>query len=163
MSFLKDKKDGEIAENIVEKILKETFKNATIEKAVGRNPLWDFCVTNKYDEKITYEVKFDKMSADTGNFAFELGNNKGPSGIRTSEADFIVYVLPNKDNQKDKYMLYFFDRAKLLEYIYSDKTIRIVNGGDNRRFKLALLPVQRIIKDISSLGTTHGVDYEQKK
>jgi len=162
MSFLKDKKDGEIAENIVEKLLKENFKTCSIEKAVGRNPLWDFCVTNN-NVKTTYEVKFDKMSADTGNFAFELGNNKGPSGIRTSEADFIVYVLPNKDNQKNKYMLYFFSRAKLLEYIYSDKTIRIVNGGDNRRFKLALLPVQRIIKDISSLGTTYGVDYEQKK
>jgi len=152
MSFLKDKKDGEIAENYIEDLLKLYFPLAKIEKAIGKNPSWDFKLTT--DKVITtYEVKFDKMSLDTGNFAFELGNNKGPSGIRISEADFIVYVLPTKTI--GKYKSYFFSRTKLLEYLYSDKSIKIVHGGDGRRFKLALVSVTQINRDIEKIGTLY--------
>ena len=58
---------------------------------------YDFQLTN--DEEpfniITYEVKADLRSKDTGNFYIERSNGQRPSGIFTSDAMF--YILTDGD------------------------------------------------------------------
>lgn len=71
----------------------------------GRFSGYDLCAGFKI------EVKYDKMSDTTGNFAFEFENSltHKASGIYSSESDYICYVT------EDSY--YIFDRLKLIEDI----------------------------------------------
>jgi len=95
---------------------------------------------------VNIEVKYDIMAENTGNMCFEFSNGKGKlTGIFATEADLVTYVLNNGDN----YTLYIFNKALLKEYLGSDKNIgsvRIVNGGDKKRFTMALSPIENMAK-----------------
>lgn len=53
------------------------------------NHIYDF----KLDNNETYEVKYDRMNNKTKNYYIEFLQNKKPSGIQTTKADF--HILTN--------------------------------------------------------------------
>lgn len=94
------------------------------------------------------EVKFDLMAAKTSNLCFEVDNGKKATGILATEADKIVYVVPMEDDRG--YKLFVFGRDNLLGYLKDPSSIgkfRLVRGGDNHRFGMVLVSVDRIVED----------------
>lgn len=89
------------------------------------------------------EVKFDIMAEKTGNLCFEMSNGKKPTGIMATLADYVYYVVPNGNIKQ----VYVFTTSKLRNYIQQPGNARITNGGDRRRFSLALVPINKVVKD----------------
>jgi len=115
------------------------------------------------------EVKFDLMAARTSNLCFEVSNGKKATGILATEADKIVYVVPMEDDRG--YKLFVFRRDNLLNYLKDPNSIgkfRFVRGGDNHRFSLAIVSIERIVEDkvaeeiIECLITTTSVTVVDK-
>lgn len=94
------------------------------------------------------EVKFDMMAARTGNLCFEVDNGKKATGILATNANKIVYVVPNNE----RFKLYVFDKTTLLSYLCGtgpgpSSKFRLVRGGDNKRFGMVLVPLTTIEAD----------------
>jgi len=92
---------------------------------------------------VDIEVKFDKMSKRTGNMCFEIANNKGLTGISKTKADRIVYMCPTSSG----YDVYVFEPDTLKSFLFdvaNTKKITIKNGGDGKRFTLALVKIHVI-------------------
>jgi len=96
----------------------------------------------------TVEVKYDIMAEKTGNLCFEASNGKKATGILSTQADEVWYVVPDGTN----FNVYKFITKQLVDFlndpINSDK-IKVVNGGDRRKFILMLVK-KDIAKDLIS-------------
>jgi len=91
----------------------------------------------------TVEVKKDYQAHKTGNIAVEYSYRDKPSGISTTEAEFIAYILVDKD-QND--CIAFFVKTEVLKrmcrkYINTDRN-RV--GGDDFNSKIILLPIKEL-------------------
>jgi hypothetical protein len=118
---------GKVGEAIVAAWLNK-YKNLEI---VDFNDTIDYDIKMTDGEKnITYEVKCDRWEhfkmLKTGNMVFETRNNKKPSGIWATKADYYCYYFP------DFCELYFIKVEKLRELCMTrpDVCIRFTNGGD---------------------------------
>lgn len=80
------------------------------------------------------EVKHDRQWKETGNIALEIEYNGKPSGIMTTKATHIAYVL---DMQ-----VYITKTETLLKWITHNK-LKKVKGGDGMRSKFLLIPLQK--------------------
>lgn len=144
-NFLYDRDRGDKAEDIVLRILGPTFR-----KVVGRNTDWDIEAVNS-KSPFTIEVKYDIKAKSTGNLAFEFSNGKKPTGICLSKADQIWYVI--ETDTPSKYTIFKFSRADLLQkllyygLVKSDKGVKVLQGGDGKRFALVIVPLKTIIEE----------------
>lgn len=93
------------------------------------------------EEHINIEVKFDEMAAKTGNLCFEMSNGTKMTGIMTTKADRVYYVVPNEEAAT----VYVFDTEKLREFISNPDNVTIKNGGDKKKFVLALSPIHAVV------------------
>jgi len=129
--FKKDLEEGEKAERyIVKQLLREY---PTLKKVEGYNPGYDLIDEMGY----TVEVKFDIGSKTTGNIAFEYSYKGNPSGISTSSAlDWVQIYFSNGwvYSQMRTYNLKIFLKSNI-------KSFKIVNGGDDNKSHLILVPV----------------------
>lgn len=100
----------------------------------------DFSIS-KDGETTNIEVKFDEMSDKTGNLCFEMSNGSKMTGIMTTKADKVYYVVPNGQTQT----VYIFDTEKLRQFISEPANVTVKNGGDRRKFILALAKVQTVV------------------
>jgi hypothetical protein len=67
---------------------------------------------------LTYEVKFDDRSAETGNLCFEVhGGDRGPTGLMVSTCDWLVYLVPCGNGQVE------------IHYLRRGELIRLMFGG----------------------------------
>lgn len=139
-NFLSDKKSGEIGEKIASTILGNDFV-----KSPPKTAGYDFksLTTGK-----TVEVKFDKMSEDSGNLAFETSNGVKTTGVFASTADEIWYIAPTKKTFK----IFKFNRTSLISWLKSTPLVRAVNGGDKKKFAILLVKISDIEKNINILG-----------
>lgn len=107
----------------------------------GNNPHSEVVASGEYNRgfdvylkdalrKILFEVKYDRQANKTGNIAIEIWYKWEPSGIITTQADYIVY---NFDEQ-----FWVIRTDKLLEYIKWRPTIQ---WWDWKKSKLVLLKV----------------------
>lgn len=110
------------------------------------------------------EVKFDLMAARTNNLCFEVDNGKKATGILATKADKIVYVVPMAEGAGFK--LFVFGKDNLLGYLKDPASVgkfRLVRGGDNHKFGMILVSLERIVEDkvaeeiIECLTTTTDV------
>lgn len=141
-----------MAEDIVMKILKEhystkTFKCPTRHK---KNSDYDIVEDSKSPNRLTIEVKFDIKANKTKNLCFEFTNGKIPTGVCVSKAHEIWYVL--ETDVAGQYKIFKFQRAALLQYLlYTSITetskLKVLYGGDNKKFGLIIVPIETIIKD----------------
>ena len=105
--------------------------------------LGDIGLLQEDGSQFNIEVKYDMAARRSGNLCFEMTNGRKLTGIMTSKADAIYYVVPGKD-KKD---VYVFNPCKLRKYIQDPGNVKMVNGGDRRRFSLALVPIQKVLDD----------------
>tara|TARA_R100001230_G_C5662561_1_gene167210 strand:- start:1 stop:480 length:480 start_codon:yes stop_codon:yes gene_type:complete len=97
----------------------------------------------------TIEVKKDYQAWRTGNIAVEYECNGKPSGVSTTKAKYVAYILVDQD-QTDKIM-FFIKTGVLLQMCrqYLGVQGRDITGGDNYASKLILLPIEELVnKDI---------------
>ncbi len=93
----------------------------------------------------TVEFKKDYRAWETGNIAVEYMNNGKKSGISVTEAEYIAYVLVDKD-QKENVAIFVkteIFKAMCRKYVGDEK--RDVKGGDNYHSHLILLPVEELL------------------
>ena len=146
-NFLKDLADSQVA---VDKILDHLIDSGWVAHELEgkrEQKCGDVCYypEGELDNPINLEIKYDKMSARTGNMCFEVANNTGMTGICRTKADKIIYVLPGKPH-----MAYVFDPERLKTYLFDTKNsskVKIKPGGDGKRFTLALVKIDTIISD----------------
>ena len=104
----------------------------------------DLRLTNpRNNQAKNVEIKFDIMARRTGNLCFEMSNGTKETGIMTTKADVIYYVVP-QGATKD---VYVFDPTELREYITTSANVKIKNGGDKKKFVLAIVSIDKIIED----------------
>lgn len=93
------------------------------------------------EDHVNIEVKFDEMAAKTGNLCFEMSNGTKITGIMATKADRVYYVVPNDEAA----IVYVFDTEKLREFISNPANVTIKNGGDRRKFVLALAKIHAVV------------------
>jgi hypothetical protein len=117
MSFFDDLKFGQYFENLAMNYLKD--KNGLSEICCAPNVKfqpYDFEGKKKDNIKYKFEVKADRMSRRTGNFFIEIESKSGkPSGLRTTEADYYLLILPNC-NFKQIEKCFEIPVSKMLEF-----------------------------------------------
>jgi hypothetical protein len=96
---------------------------------------------------VTIEVKRDFMVSDTGNVAIEEAYRGKPSGIETTEADVWAIVLDGPEYQGEVKILISTKRLRCLV----KEVKKYVRGGDIKRSKMRLVPVEWLIKKSSDL------------
>lgn len=91
---------------------------------------------------VLLEVKMDTLSATTGNVACEFSYKGEPSGLSSSKADSLVFVIP----LRGELWAYEVDTRNLKAELAQK---RFVRGGDLRASELKLLPVDTL-REIAS-------------
>ncbi|MBV1928826.1 MAG: hypothetical protein KUG81_04875 [Gammaproteobacteria bacterium] len=89
------------------------------------------------------EVKYDMYAKRSGNLCFEMSNGKKMTGIMTTPAAKVYYVVP-QDGGSHKVLA--FDTEKLRAWIQDPVNVTIKNGGDKKKFVLALAKIEKIIE-----------------
>lgn len=167
MSFLSDRKRGEIGERVVASILKVAYPKDEITKSEGKID-WDFTVSFKHkgDKKCVpahtsykrYEVKYDEKARDTGNICFEVSNGTKLTGVFASKVDYVFYIVPTK--QKDTYEVFKMGRHQIVDWLKNNpKLTKAVNGGDKNKFSLLLVKKDVLLNAISELGESRLGSY----
>jgi len=153
MGFLRDRAESQVAvDGLLNFLIDRGYVAHELEgRKEQRNGDIRFYPKGDLDNHMDVEVKYDKMSRRTGNMCFELCNTKGLSGIAKTKADRIAYVCPNKDNTFD---VFLFEPTTLKNFLFDpansesgNKKVKIKNGGDGKRFSLALVKIHTIIDE----------------
>lgn len=98
-------------------------------------------------EKVNCEVKFDMYAKRSGNLCFEMSNGTKETGIMTTKADMIYYVVPGDG---DQLRVFTFEPNKLRKFIQDPANVVMKNGGDKGKFVLALVSIADIMeKDVA--------------
>jgi len=135
--FLSDLERSRVAVNLLMKRYRADGHVVREFETKEEQKLGDF----RIDDSFNVEVKFDEMAAKTGNFCFEMSNGSKMTGVMTTPADKIVYVLPDGD----KYRAYVFNPTKLRAFITDAANVIIKNGGDRKKFVLALAKIAKVV------------------
>ena len=98
---------------------------------------------HQFDQFENIEIKFDIMAGRTGNLCFEMSNGTRMTGVMETRADRIYYVVPEGTHKK----VFVFDPEKLRTYLKTSPNVTIKNGGDKKKFVLALVQIAYVIGD----------------
>lgn len=148
MGFLRDLAESQVAVDALLDFLIESGHTAHELEGKKEQKSGDIRIYTDGNLKkpIDIEVKFDKRSQRSGNLCFELANNKGLTGISITKADRVAYVCPVDDG----YDVFLFVTQTLKDFLFdisnADK-IKIKNGGDGKRFSLAIVKIHTIIEE----------------
>jgi hypothetical protein len=138
MTFKEDLIFGEVYEMKFARQTKQKFTKMT-----GNFKDYDI-ILHTANGDITYEIKTDKMTYNTGNFAIEYSCRNKPSGISATKAKYWVYIeIIDYDEIKGlnydyEYNLYIIPVKDLAKLINTNQYHKIVSGGDNYSVKLML-------------------------
>jgi hypothetical protein len=145
--FLRDLKDGQKGEAVAYQTLLSCGKYKKSKEKPPSQKHGDFQLIDKKNGNlpVNIEVKYDILAETTGNMCFEFANGKGEyTGIMSTQADVLTYVLNNKGD----FSLYLFVPTIIKQYLFESNSpyIRIVNGGDKKKYSMALAPVLEVAK-----------------
>jgi len=134
------------AENWVREALKRDF--GTILKADDMEVHYDLLI-RKTGKRV--EVKYDKGSQGSGKVAIELESYGKYKGIRRSNSDFYAIVCYDGEwseivegmKKTGMWICIIIPTAYLREMV-EKKPYREVFGGDNKKTKMALVPVEDV-------------------
>ena len=146
-NFLRDRAESQVAVDLILNYLIDK-KGWTAHELEGRKEQ-EYGDIRCYpegnmDKPLNIEVKFDKASERYGNICFEVANNKGMTGISKTKADWVVYVCPTGK----EYTVFVFQTHRLKEFLFdplNSPKITFKNGGDGKRFTLALVKKDTIV------------------
>lgn len=147
-SFRKDLEESKKGVSVAAQYFSTKYDAPCTELPKAEQHKGDFFVERDNDSGggIYVEVKFDLMAAKTSNLCFEVSNGKKATGIMSTEADKVVYVVP----QADGFKLFIFGRADLLNYLANPVNVgkfRLVRGGDGHRFSMVIIPIATVEQD----------------
>jgi hypothetical protein len=133
MIFKDDLELGKKVEHIIcSQIIKKKYPKSYVVE--GYKKEYDIVVPEK---NYTIEVKYDKMSYDTGNYMIETSYGGVPSGISTTKADWWIQV----DNNKSIWI-----PTESLRYILNEYKEISMNGIDLSKSKTGyLVPAGKLI------------------
>lgn len=134
MQFVKSLKIGKEAEKVFMKYLVDYPDMVSLEFSKWRCKDYDIKMVTK-DKEITYEVKSDRRSEETGNCCIECKYKWQDSWIYWSKADYIVYYSDKKRRIQE--------REALIQWI-KDNPPQETHWGDGGWSKLYLYPVERL-------------------
>lgn len=109
-------KYGISIENIVIKYLEEEEGYIILEK-YNNDDRYDMIIKDKDKNILKIEVKACRQACKTNNFYIEHISHDKPSGINTTQADILIYVVEHKK----KYVLYWINIIHLKNYIHLNK------------------------------------------
>jgi hypothetical protein len=89
------------------------------------------------------EVKYDMYAKRSGNLCFEMSNGKEMTGIMSTPAAKVYYVVPQEDRS---HKVIVFNTEKLRAWIQDPTNVTVKNGGDKKKFVLALAKIEKIIE-----------------
>jgi hypothetical protein len=123
-------------------------------KAGGADKRWDLNICEgMVREEIAYrimngclsvEVKSDYLVDNSGNIAIEYSCNGKPSGIAATKAEYWWIFLSGKYYYDEVSIVIKTDRLKTIaRYWYNMGSV--VNGGDNNKAKMVLIPKQELL------------------
>jgi hypothetical protein len=144
-SFRKDFEDSKKGVQVAANYFSRKYKASVRELPKIEQGHGDFEVEAGKDicEHFFVEVKFDLMAAKTGNLCFEVDNGKKLTGIFSTHADKVVYVVPSDKTFK----LYVFGTTSLVSYLKdpaNSSKIKFRRGGDRGRFGMLLIAINEI-------------------
>lgn len=134
------------AENWVKETLEKDF--GTVLHADDTEVHYDLLI-RKTGKKV--EVKYDKMSKETGNVAIELSSYGKYKGILRSNSDFYAIVcydrnwseIVNGIKKKGMWICVIISKGYLREMV-TNKPYKEIFGGDNKKTRMRLIPVEEI-------------------
>lgn len=128
MGFLKSMSQGKNGENAAISLFQ--LIGIDCKKDEDKDKRNDHDLVCQLDKlKFTVEVKHDLMAEKTGNIAVEYHNSKldKPSGIYSTKANLLVYIVPDQDNMT----IWVCSVKKVREFIKDVAPFRSVkNAGD---------------------------------
>lgn len=87
------------------------------------------------------EVKCDRMAHKTGNIYIEVYSRGKESGISTTEADYWLYIIENRE------VMFLAPTDKLRELCREYHALNgFTRGGDNDTSKGVLIPINSLFK-----------------
>jgi hypothetical protein len=92
--------------------------------------------TGDLEYRVMVEVKTDRMWQSTGNIAIEIMRDGQPTGLSTTHADIIVYVL-------DGVSAFWYVRTSELKSFLKSIKINRVRGGDGNRTEMVLITLSQ--------------------
>jgi len=132
-------------EEQLQSITKQLRFNSKADKRFDVNLLEGKLSESKWAKILeTVEFKKDYKAHETGNIAVEYKYRGNPSGIATTKAKYVAYILVDK-KQNDNVV--FFMKTEILRMMcraYLDKPEHNIMGGDNNESNLILLPVKEL-------------------
>lgn len=134
MSFVVSLKLWKEVEKVFMRYLVDYPWMVSLEFSQGKCKDYDIKMTTK-DKEITYEVKSDRRSEETGNCCIEYMYKWQASWIFASKADYIVYYCNKK---------WWIQERWLLIALLMDLEKEIKNGGDGKRSRLFLFSVDKL-------------------
>jgi len=145
MGFKKDLERGDEVEYKVLDIIRETYPKADKKKGYFKDYDIEIPEINK-----TLEVKYDEMSAKTGNIVVEVEFDNKPSALQTTKADFWLFVTP-------EHFLWITPEAlwSLIRF-HNYNTVRFIGKGDTL-YKRAYLIKEYHIEEMSYPVTKHNL------
>jgi hypothetical protein len=113
--------------------------------SVGNVPQFDI----RFQDKSSYEVKFDQVASVTGSWAIEYWNSDTdqPTGILRTESDFWIHCVPDPGGSVIR--CYEVSTTRLLKFCLETSSDRLSRGGNNAASLLILIPA----KDIEKLAS----------
>lgn len=90
------------------------------------------------------EVKSDRLWHKTGNMFLEVARDGKPSGLATSESEYLVYVLWKDSGAKSAMVFDLPHLLQVLSSMFNQGEIRKIKGGDGERTEGYLLPLDKV-------------------
>jgi len=143
MSFKRDEDLGQQAVDAILDYLIDQGHTAFELEGKKDQKKGDICILRSDDSEFNIEVKHDVMAARTGNLCFEITNGRKLTGIMATKSDGVYYVVP-RGNYKE---VFAFNTDKLKKYLHLPGKAEVKNGGDRKKFMLALVCINQIIAD----------------
>ena len=141
-NFVRDLRIGKKSEqDVIAQLMKKGFEIE--EPAREERQYYDLKLWCRGEQVCTIEVKYDIMSAQTGNIAIEFFNPKSckPSGISATKADYYIYQFPD--------LGFFFTRVnELKKYCEEHQPFRTITAGGDGNASLWLYHRERLVDDI---------------
>lgn len=145
MGFNEDIARGESIEYKILELIKETYPSANKKKGYFK----------EYDIEIpeistTVEVKYDEMSAVTGNLVVETEFDGKPSALNTTTADYWLFVTPTE-------LMWIKPEAIWsVIHFHNYKLRRFIGKGDTK-YKRAFLVKTDHVRNLCNPVTKHNL------
>lgn len=102
---------------------------------------WDIKGIDKEGKVATFEIKYDRKSETTGNFAIEYYGRTAPSGLSATTAKY--WVILSADS------FFIFDTLELISFIKNNSFSQIqINNGTAWCYLIPIEKAKQIVKAI---------------